>query len=112
MSSDLALLSTLIGSNYPCLELIFMVPKVFEPLKFDCSSDILESLHSSSGVPLKPVLTCRLDVGSVTTLHRLNYTESCSFRPCFKNPTKALPPKFSVLAVETQTVFKCKFIKS
>ena len=33
---DLALSSTLIGSNYPCLELIFMVPKVFEPLKFDC----------------------------------------------------------------------------
>ena len=31
---DLELLSTLIGSNYPCLELIFMVPKVFEPLKF------------------------------------------------------------------------------
>ena len=36
MSPDLALLSTLDGSNYPCLELIFMVPKVFEPLKFDC----------------------------------------------------------------------------
>ena len=36
MSPDLALSSTLIGSNYPCLELIFMVPKVFEPLKFDC----------------------------------------------------------------------------
>ena len=34
MRPDLALLSTLIGSNYPCLELIFMVPKVFEPLKF------------------------------------------------------------------------------
>ena len=34
MPPDLALLSTLIGSNYPCLELIFMVPKVFEPLKF------------------------------------------------------------------------------
>ena len=33
---ELALLSTLIGSNYPCLELICMVPKVFEPLKFDC----------------------------------------------------------------------------
>ena len=33
---DLALLSTLISLNYPCLELIFMVPKVFEPLKFDC----------------------------------------------------------------------------
>ena len=36
MQPDLALLSTLIGSNYPCLELIFIVPKVFEPLKFDC----------------------------------------------------------------------------
>ena len=36
MSPDLALLSSLIGSNYPCLELIFMVPKVFKPLKFNC----------------------------------------------------------------------------
>ena len=36
MPPDLALSSILIGSNYPCLELIFMVPKVFEPLKFDC----------------------------------------------------------------------------
>ena len=39
MSPDLELLSTLIGSNYPCLELIFMVSKVFEPLKFDCIWD-------------------------------------------------------------------------
>ena len=37
MSPDLALLSTLAGLNYPGLKLIFMVPKVFEPLKFDCS---------------------------------------------------------------------------
>ena len=37
MPSDQGLLSTLIGSNNPCLELIFMVPKVFEPLKFDCT---------------------------------------------------------------------------
>ena len=37
MPPDLALVSTLIGSNYPCLELIFMVPEVFEPLEFDCS---------------------------------------------------------------------------
>ena len=36
MPPDLALLSTLTGSNYPCLELISMVPKMFEPLKFDC----------------------------------------------------------------------------
>ena len=39
MPPDLAPLSTLNGSNYPCLELIFMVPKVFEPLKFDCIMD-------------------------------------------------------------------------
>ena len=36
MSPVLALLSTLTGSNYPCLELICMVPRVFEPFKFDC----------------------------------------------------------------------------
>ena len=38
---NLALLSTLICSNYSCLELIFMVPKVFEPLKFDCTQKII-----------------------------------------------------------------------
>ena len=32
---DLALKSTLIDSNYPCLERIFLVPKVFEQLNFD-----------------------------------------------------------------------------
>ena len=32
---DLVLLSTLIGSNYPCLDLIFIVLEVFKPLKFD-----------------------------------------------------------------------------
>ena len=32
MPPDLALLVTLTGSNYPCLELMFMVPKVLEPL--------------------------------------------------------------------------------
>ena len=32
---DLTLYSTLTGSNNPCLELIYMVPKVFEQLKFD-----------------------------------------------------------------------------
>ena len=34
--SVLVLCLTLISSNYPCLEHIFIVPKVFEPLKFDC----------------------------------------------------------------------------
>ena len=33
---DLAPCLTLCGSNYPCLEQFSMVPKMFEPLKFDC----------------------------------------------------------------------------
>ena len=41
MLSDLALSSALIDSNCPCLELTFMVPKVFEPLKFDCTYMVL-----------------------------------------------------------------------
>ena len=36
MPPDLALSSTLIDSNHPCLKLVFMVPNVFEPLKLDC----------------------------------------------------------------------------
>ena len=36
MPPDLALWLTLISSNYPCLEHIFIVPKVFELLKFYC----------------------------------------------------------------------------
>ena len=35
---DLAPWLNLIGSNYPSLEQISMVPKMFEPLKFDCNS--------------------------------------------------------------------------
>ena len=38
LPSDLALWLTLSGSNYPYLEQISMVPKMFEPLKFDCTS--------------------------------------------------------------------------
>ena len=45
MPPDLTLLPTLIGSNYPCLELIFMAPKVFEPLKFDCTSSDAVFFH-------------------------------------------------------------------
>ena len=49
MPPDLALKSTLIGSNYPCLELIFMVLEVFEPLKFDCTRPFLRVLSRLSG---------------------------------------------------------------
>ena len=58
MPPDLALLSTLSGSNYLCLELIFMVPKVFQPLKFDCIvhlsdkvKDVNRLLHQSFILP-------------------------------------------------------------
>ena len=66
---DLALLSTLIGSNYPCLELIFMVPKVFEPLKFDCTKQapVLRSYMYILSFPL------------VLSYHRLNYTSKDHF---------------------------------
>ena len=37
---DLALWLTLSGSNYPCLEQLYMVPKMFEPLRFDCTCTI------------------------------------------------------------------------
>ena len=37
MPPNLTLWLTLIGSNYPCLEHISIIPKVFEPLKFYCS---------------------------------------------------------------------------
>ena len=60
MPPDLALLSTLISSNYPCLELIFMVPKVYKPLKFDCIMRLNPVDFSSSGC-IHPV-----DVNNVT----------------------------------------------
>ena len=41
MPLDLAVSSTLIGSNYPCLKLIFIVQEVFEPFKFDCTTRLM-----------------------------------------------------------------------
>ena len=41
---DVALIITFRGSNYRCLEQIFMVPKGFEPLKFDCMGRAVRSV--------------------------------------------------------------------
>ena len=41
---------TLSGSNYPCLKQIFMAPKMFEPLRFDCN---LTLTHFSLETPQK-----------------------------------------------------------
>ena len=52
MPPDLSLWLTLISSNYLCLEHIFMmVPKVFEPLKFDCSIKRLRNQAVSEQIP-------------------------------------------------------------
>ena len=50
MPPDRALLSTLTGSNYPCLELIFMVPKMSEPLKFYCIYQQIEIKQKAAQV--------------------------------------------------------------
>ena len=71
MPPDLALWLTLISSNYPYLEHIFMVPKVFKPLKFYC---ILTISNISSKVT-EPI---------VTKSHRVSGAEgkrSCSNCP-------------------------------
>ena len=47
---DLALWLTLSGSNYPCLEQISMVPKMFEPLKFDCNHYLIDGIITSLGL--------------------------------------------------------------
>ena len=54
MPLDLVLWLTLISSNYPCLELIFMVANVFEPLKFDRIRQGWNSLLSINGFRFIP----------------------------------------------------------
>ena len=55
MPPDRALLSTLIGSNYPCLELIFMVPKevrlymILQQCLFDIFADPVSSCPCYAG---------------------------------------------------------------
>ena len=44
---------TLSGSNYPCLERICMVPKLFEPLRFNCISEKLQRVQS-----MRPTFVC------------------------------------------------------
>ena len=52
MRPDLVLRLTLISSNYPCLEHIFVVPKVFEPFRFYCTFlSELTSFRKDLGLP-------------------------------------------------------------
>ena len=81
MPPDLVLLSTLIGPNYPCLELIFMVPKLFEPLKFDCISIFLlvfvKLLQWQYGI--HPLLTLRTSPSVVTMYEALILNRNLGF---------------------------------
>ena len=58
---DLALWSILSGSNYLCLELIFMLPQLSEPLKLDCTRSVVvpkgHNLHQDGDV-IKAVIMC------------------------------------------------------
>ena len=49
MPPGMARIVTLRGSNYRCLEQIFMVPKGFEPSKFDCMWEEWESSVNFTG---------------------------------------------------------------
>ena len=66
---------TLISSNYPCLEHIFIVPKVFEPLKFDCTKYFTRLLVSFwKGSPCCNIYYCALsDMFAVFCLFLVYY---------------------------------------
>ena len=50
MPPGMAQIVTLCGSNYRCLEQIFMVPKGFEPSKFDCNSKYIYKIAVIAGI--------------------------------------------------------------
>ena len=91
------LLLTLIGSNYPCLELIFMVSKVFEPLKFDCIPiiDFLRREHPSfiiikHGVSFTITLSVKHNTSKSTETQTANVLtkRSCNKRVALDNVQK------------------------
>ena len=81
----LPLKSTLIGSNYPSLELIFMVPKVFQPLKFDCISFLSPSALILFQRAFKPKMTNQPNPYEPHQLNLCclkNLTAVCKFKIC------------------------------
>ena len=56
MPPSMALIVTLRDLNYRCIEQIFMVPKGFEPSKFDCICiDIVEIWFGIPNVQIRPL---------------------------------------------------------
>ena len=78
---DLALCLKLISSHYPCLEHLFMVPKVFEPLKLYCSMLLL--VIQGSLTKTWDMHVCQEETNSDTTeaifytAFSLKYAPSC-----------------------------------
>ena len=72
MPPGMALIVTLRGSNYRCLEQIFMVPKGFEPSKFDC---ICAGLGGRTTGDQEVAGSTR--AGSVTFFRRKNEHNTC-----------------------------------
>ena len=54
MPPGVALIVTFRGSTYRCLEQIFIVPKGFEPSKFDCNQKIYGETKQGFNGDLKP----------------------------------------------------------
>ena len=109
MPADLAPLSTLIGSNYPCLELFFMVPKVFEPLKFYCNVASDQGLQCLlTGFSIKIDKSDKIDLTPLNNkwthqtyttqnMLRITFTKSCQHFPAtgiFKFPVYNVGNKF------------------
>ena len=78
LPSDLELWLTLSGSSYPCLEQISMIPKVFEPLKFDCRLDRLFSRWVWSASVLAPCTHAKCDRRCSDSEKRLSSSVSVS----------------------------------
>ena len=81
-----------ISSSYPCLEYIFMVPKVFEPLKFYCISNLSGSTRYT--LVLEVLFThdsevedlfCGASSRSEPSLFFSNYFFSLGFKPIQDN---------------------------
>ena len=62
MPPGMALIVTLHGSNYRCLEQIFMVPKGFEPSKFDCTVGIISQQKQVVGTNYKHLSRSQMSI--------------------------------------------------
>ena len=70
---DLVLWLTLTSSNYPCLEHVYLVPKVFEPLKFYCIFYFFFLINFSSKISAVSFFIFVKDVSTTTYKIEISY---------------------------------------